>query len=463
MKVLLAFDYETGKENEKILSFLNSKCNTLKFDLAPIKINTGAYRFEDYSVAKLAEKIKEQLSSIIGDYDKILCFVNGLHYMNYSDMNNFIFFFGMYDLLPSSIIPKSNFILYLTLQYIAYTVDKTGFEHIEKSGCIYDERRHGFNTREGLRFVKVCSTCIERINRQVLAKNEIGMVSDLIILSNELTNSSKWYHDILTPMTEINSIDTRDENFDWDAFISHASEDKEEVAIPLFELLTNKGMKIWLDKHELSLGNSLRRKIDEGLSNSRFGIVILSERFFQKEWTRKELDALVSREDGKEEVILPIWHKVDKSFIMKHSPLLSDKVAISSNEGLEKVANKIYKVYKKNLNNRVQFFSELEVNYLIEAVKFHSIGSVKKIINKDGTIMSQQHPFERAIEKLKKREEISLKSLNYKELFTLVTSIETYIQHINQYYNSKFFPEQNKKRTAHETLSKLKIKLLKVM
>lgn len=72
----------------------------------------------------------------------------------------------------------------------------------------------------------------------------------------------------------------------WDAFISHASEDKEEVVLPLAELLMASGLKIWLDRGEIFLGDSLREKIDEGLAQSQFGIVILSHSFFSKDWPK---------------------------------------------------------------------------------------------------------------------------------------------------------------------------------
>jgi len=67
----------------------------------------------------------------------------------------------------------------------------------------------------------------------------------------------------------------------WDTFISHASEDKEQVALPLSLALRQRGVRVWLDKFELRIGDSLRQKIDEGLANSRFGVVILSPSFFQ--------------------------------------------------------------------------------------------------------------------------------------------------------------------------------------
>lgn len=61
----------------------------------------------------------------------------------------------------------------------------------------------------------------------------------------------------------------------YDAFISHASEDKEDLVRPLAEKLKAAGFSIWYDNFELKVGDSLRRSIDKGLANSKFGIVVL--------------------------------------------------------------------------------------------------------------------------------------------------------------------------------------------
>src|SRR5690606_41724243 len=63
-----------------------------------------------------------------------------------------------------------------------------------------------------------------------------------------------------------------------DVFISHASEDKDEIVRPLAIALRNAGLSVWYDEFELKIGDSLRQKIDKGLSKSRFGIVVLSKR-----------------------------------------------------------------------------------------------------------------------------------------------------------------------------------------
>lgn len=128
---------------------------------------------------------------------------------------------------------------------------------------------------------------------------------------------------------------------EWDIFISHASEDKSSVARPLARLLTDRGLRVWFDESSLTIGDSLRRSIDRGLLHSRFGLVILSPSFFQKEWPQKELDGLVSRESNGTKVLLPIWHDVKHEDVLRYSALLADRVAISTKGGLESVVRNV--------------------------------------------------------------------------------------------------------------------------
>lgn len=128
---------------------------------------------------------------------------------------------------------------------------------------------------------------------------------------------------------------------EWDVFISHASEDKVDVATPLAGILNVRGLRVWFDSFSLTVGDSLRRSIDNGLSRSRFGIVILSESFFSKHWPQLELDGLVARESNGQKVILPVWHEIDIDGIKRYSPTLADRLAVSTERGIEHVAEQL--------------------------------------------------------------------------------------------------------------------------
>jgi hypothetical protein len=133
----------------------------------------------------------------------------------------------------------------------------------------------------------------------------------------------------------------------YDVFICHASEDKATVVRRLADLLRRKHIEVWYDEFSLRVGDSIRRAIDKGLRQSRFGIVVLSRAFFQKEWPQYELDGLIEMEIlGSEKVILPVWHGINHSYVTKYSPILAGRLAAKTATGLVRVADQLSQVIK---------------------------------------------------------------------------------------------------------------------
>jgi hypothetical protein len=134
----------------------------------------------------------------------------------------------------------------------------------------------------------------------------------------------------------------------YDAFISHASEDKQGFVRPLAELLREMEFKIWYDEFELSVGDSLRQSIDRGLSVSDYGIVILSKAFLSKNWPQYELNGLVAKEIDGKKVILPVWYELTKAEVKAYSPALADKVALVHPQlSVEEIAERLAEVMSK--------------------------------------------------------------------------------------------------------------------
>jgi hypothetical protein len=129
-----------------------------------------------------------------------------------------------------------------------------------------------------------------------------------------------------------------------DAFICHASENKLDVARPLAERLRAAGLDIWYDEFSLKLGDSLRESIDHGLADSRFGVVVLSPDFFAKRWPQAELSALFTKDLLGMGVILPVWHNITQSEVASHSPLLADRYAATTADGLARVLEQVLDV-----------------------------------------------------------------------------------------------------------------------
>ena len=133
--------------------------------------------------------------------------------------------------------------------------------------------------------------------------------------------------------------------YKWHVFISHASDDKEDVAVPLARALQAYGIEVWLDTDQLLPGDKLLDGLNKGVSESRYGIIIFSKQFFQKEWPRDELAAFLSREKQKKTTnIIPILHGVAISDIVIEQPLLADRVALSMEMGLDEVVGGVLRV-----------------------------------------------------------------------------------------------------------------------
>ena len=156
-----------------------------------------------------------------------------------------------------------------------------------------------------------------------------------------------------TPLKEEENlyVDNTSSNKEYDVFISHASEDKDDVVRPLAISLKGKGINVWYDEFELKIGDSLRRKIDEGLSKSKFGIVVISKSFIKKGWTNYELDGLMTKAISGQQILLPIWHNITKQEVIDYSPSLADKIARNTSQNtIEEIAREISDLIESQSN-----------------------------------------------------------------------------------------------------------------
>lgn len=133
----------------------------------------------------------------------------------------------------------------------------------------------------------------------------------------------------------------------YDLFICHASEDKDTLVRPLASALRNENIEVWYDEFSLKLGDSIRRSIDKGLRSSRFGVVVFSKAFVQKNWTQYELDGLIEREmSGEDQVLLPIWHDISYSEIVAISPSLANRKAAVYDGNIQTIVSQVLDIIR---------------------------------------------------------------------------------------------------------------------
>jgi hypothetical protein len=189
-------------------------------------------------------------------------------------------------------------------------------------------RRPGHSTAAQGAFARAMNRQSSRWNRKM----------DVAARENEYLMQREQGRELTVKPSRLNSQVVKKK---WDVFISHASEDKDEIARPLAQALQGEGYSVWYDEFTLTVGDSLRKSIDQGLIGSDFGVVILSKHFFEKHWPEQELNGLATKEVNGKKVILPVWHGVGIEEVRNFSPMLADRLAVSTEMNIQHVVEQL--------------------------------------------------------------------------------------------------------------------------
>lgn len=140
----------------------------------------------------------------------------------------------------------------------------------------------------------------------------------------------------------------RHNKYEYDAFISHAVEDKIPIANELCAKLERAGLKIWYSGKELGIGDSIEKTIEKGLNRSRYGIVILSPTYLAKNWTIREFYTLLAKEIEEQKVILPVLYNITVDELKNKDLLMADRFAVNADRGIDFVVDRLAAEIKKS-------------------------------------------------------------------------------------------------------------------
>lgn len=102
-------------------------------------------------------------------------------------------------------------------------------------------------------------------------------------------------------------------------FISHSSED-EDAACEIVALLTSAGLEPWLDLQEITPGDSFLERMNEGLRDASYVLVLLSSASISSRWVNKEWMAALASGSS---ILIPLLLET-----VEVPPLLRDVVYI---------------------------------------------------------------------------------------------------------------------------------------
>lgn len=91
----------------------------------------------------------------------------------------------------------------------------------------------------------------------------------------------------------------------WFVFVCHASEDK-DLARRIATDLHSAGIETFFDEWDITAGESVRARIDEGLAASTHVVVLLTDRSLAKPWVNAEIDAAFVRKVAGQGRLIPL-------------------------------------------------------------------------------------------------------------------------------------------------------------
>ncbi|MBO5341397.1 MAG: toll/interleukin-1 receptor domain-containing protein [Lachnospiraceae bacterium] len=162
-------------------------------------------------------------------------------------------------------------------------------------------------------------------HRQLSAFNELVSCLTSISKDEEFIVSMRGGE---TVISRTRSIDDK-----YDVFISHANKDKLNFIDELYNSLDNLGINIFYDKKSLEWGDKWKDRILDGVKQSEFAIIVISENFFDREWTEKELNEFLNRQNQNgQKIILPVVHNITMEQLRYKYPSVAEIQAINSQD-----------------------------------------------------------------------------------------------------------------------------------
>ena len=119
----------------------------------------------------------------------------------------------------------------------------------------------------------------------------------------------------------------------YDVFLSHANQDKTSYVDDLKKSFDKLNIQVFYDKDTLEWGDNWKNKILEGVKKAEFAIIVISDNFFGREWTEKELMDFLNRQNQKgQKIILPILHEISVEKLQEKYPAIADIQALDSSK-----------------------------------------------------------------------------------------------------------------------------------
>ena len=247
---------------------------------------------------------------------------------------------GFCDILPPALVYFENkekaFLQYG--EENSMNINKRELNELIKQGLIFQEQSSNITTEDCAKWTQDVRTYNERI----LKKHPVYQSLKDALFFNKLTTIlgclQSVYEDTVFWFERSSDITMLPTNIGkssalYDVFISHANADKMDYVNELKASLDKLNINVFYDKDSLEWGDNWKNRIYEGVAKAEFAIIIISENFFDREWTEKELTDFLNRQNRNgQKIILPILHNITVAQLQEKYPAVADIQALDSSK-----------------------------------------------------------------------------------------------------------------------------------
>lgn len=169
-----------------------------------------------------------------------------------------------------------------------------------------------------------------------------------------------------------------------DIFLSYASQDSKDYVDLLHEKLQHQAYKVWYDQTKINWGDKLEDKIRDGLKQSEYAIVVLTNNYLKSsKWTALEFDHIIKNNRGRIFLILHniTINDIEREYPDVHSVIEEIRVIISSDHGFDYILEQVKKIIRKTIIGRRKEFTDL-LNFLAEKDWTAADKETYRLINK---------------------------------------------------------------------------------
>jgi hypothetical protein len=125
-----------------------------------------------------------------------------------------------------------------------------------------------------------------------------GLAADTLATKFEpkTENRTAWLTDIVNPAPTHpqprNTKHYQPNKYEYQVYLCHSSQDK-DIVRHIRDQLEQNDIRCWFDENHMPAGHSARRKMEEGLTNSRYLLVCASANLPAALWANQEIDAVL--------------------------------------------------------------------------------------------------------------------------------------------------------------------------